>query len=85
MEAIAPPSDGSESSPSRSPPRREGDDACLGANEADATLPASFPLPVLFLEGPRADWNGADDAPAPAPDDVPEEAGAASSRVARIA
>ena len=77
MEAIAWPSDGSESSPSRSPPRREGDDACLGANEADATLPASFPLPVLFLEGPRADWNGADDAPAPAPDDVPEEAGEA--------
>ena len=77
MEAIAPPSDGSESSPSRSSPRREGDDACLGANEADATLPASFPLPVLFLEGPRADWNGADDAPAPAPDDVPEEAGEA--------
>ena len=36
-----------------------------------------FPLPVLFLEGPRADWNGADDAPAPAPDDVPEEAGEA--------
>ena len=40
-------------------------------------LPASFPLPVAFRAGPRADWNGADDAPAPAPDDVPEDAGEA--------